>query len=242
MHTIRKPQITPMKKIASLLILLAFTATFAIAQDCTLYIPGNVGTELHYEITNGKGKVQGAYTHKMISKKESGGQTTFEILQTFMDPKSPESVLLQDTIRFRCKDNVFYIDMDKYLNQSQMEAFKDMEIKVITEDLIYPRKLSPGMTLNDGSIRVEMVGGMMNMAITTNIVNRKVEAHETITTPAGSFKCYKLSEDIQSKMAFVNTKLHSVVWIKENIGTIRSETYNKKGKLDGVTQLVKIVK
>jgi len=242
LHNIANYKFPPMKKFSSLLIALSLSTIFTLAQDCTLYIPGDVGTELHYQITNGKGKVQGKYIHKMISKKESDGQTIFEMQQTFMDPKSPEDILMQDTIRFRCKDNIFYIDMDKFLNKNQMEAFKDMEIKVVSEDLMYPPKLSPGMTLKDGSIRIEMVGGMMNMSLTTNIINRKVEAHETMTTPAGNFKCYKVSEDIESKMAFVNTKIHSVAWIAKDIGTIRSESYNKRGKLDGVTELVKIVK
>ncbi len=231
-----------MKKIISLLITLALTTTFAISQECTLYIPGKVGTELHYQISNSKGKVNGKYIHKMISKKESDGQMIFEMQQTIMDPKSTDAILMQDTIRFRCKDNSFYIDMDQYLNQNQMEAFKDVEIKVVSEDLMYPSKLSAGMQLKDGSIRIEIVGGMMNMTMTTNIINRKVEAHETITTPAGDFKCYKISEDIESKMAFVKTKIHSVAWIAKDIGTIRSESYNKKGKLDGVTELMKIVK
>lgn len=231
-----------MKRILSLLIALALSTTLAISQDCTLYIPGEIGTELHYQITNGKGKVQGKYIHKMISKKESNGQTSFEMLQTFMDPQSPEDILMQDTIHFRCKDNAFYIDMDQFLNKNQMEAFEGMEVKVVSEDLMYPPVLSPGMTLKDGSIKIEMTGGMMNMNMTTNIINRKVEVHETISTPAGDFKCYKVSEDIESKMAFVNTKIHNIAWIAKDIGTIRSESYNKKGKLNEVTLLVKIVK
>lgn len=232
----------PMKRILSILITLIFSTTLAFSQDCTLYIPGEVGTELHYQTTDRKGKVEGSYIHKMIAKTESGGQTTFEMLQTFMDPKSPDTILMQDTIRFRCKDNVFYIDMDKFLNQNQMEAFKGMEVKVVSEDLMYPPKLTPGMKLKDGSIQIEMVGGMMNMSLKTDIINRKVEAYETITTPAGNFKCYKITEDIQSKMAFVKTKIHSIAWIVKDIGTIRSESYNKKGKLNGTTELIKIVK
>jgi hypothetical protein len=91
-------------------------------------------------------------------------------------------------------------------------------------------------------VRIEMETGMMNMTMTINIINRKVEAHKTITTSAGNFKCYTISEDIESKMGFVNIKLHNVVWIVKDIGTIRSESYNKKGELDGVTELVKIIR
>ena len=176
----------------------------------------------------------------MISIKNNGGETIYDLLQTHRDPKKSEEIILQDTISFRCKDNVFYIDMEKYLNQKQMEGFKGMEIKITTDDLIYPSNLSPGMTLKDGSISLEIGSGLMN--ITIHIINRKVEAHENITTPAGTFKCYKISEDVKSKMGFVKVQLHNVVWIVKDIGTIRNESYNKKGKLTGVNELIKIVK
>jgi hypothetical protein len=229
-----------MKKIINLFIALLFVSTSAFSQDCTIYIPSNVGTELHYEMKNGKGKITGLYTQKMISVKESGGETIFELLQTHMDPKDSNKIIIQDTISFRCKGNVFYIDMEKYLNQKQMEGFKDMEVKITTEDLIYPSKLYAGLELNDGSIALEIGSGIMNM--TTNIVNRKVEAIEDVTTTAGTFKCYKISEDVKSKMGFINVQMQNVAWIVKDIGTIRSESYNKKGKLNSTTELIKIVR
>ncbi|MBN2595677.1 hypothetical protein [Labilibaculum sp.] len=231
-----------MKKLISLIFLIGLTSMLAFSQECTLYIPNQVGTELHYQITNAKGKVDGIYTQKMISVKEKGGETIFELLQTFMDPKSPEKVITQDTIIFRCKDNIFYIDMEKYLNQKQMEGFKDMEVKITTEDLIYPPKLYPGLALNDGSISLEVGAGMINMNMTTNIVNRKVEALEDVTTPAGTFTCYKISEDVKSKIGFVNVELHNIAWIVKDIGTIRSKSFDKKGKPSSTTELVKIVR
>lgn len=229
-----------MKNLVILSVLIAFFSSNVISQDCTVYIPSEVGTELHYQMTNAKGKIQGIYSQKMISIKNNGGETIYEILQTHRDPKDSEKIIIQDTISFRCKDNVFYIDMEKYLNQKQMEGFKGMEVKITTDDLIYPPNLSPGMTLKDGSISLEIGSGLMNM--TTNIINRKVEAHENITTPAGTFKCYKISEDVKSKMGFIKVQMHNVAWIVKDIGNIRSESYNKKGKLDTVTELVKIVK
>ncbi|MFA9371513.1 MAG: hypothetical protein ACERIH_07360 [Labilibaculum antarcticum] len=231
-----------MKKLFSLALLICASCIMAFSQDCTLYIPSNIGSELHYEMKNAKGKTTGIYTQKIISVKESGGETTFELLQIHMDPKDSNKIILQDTISFRCKDNVFYIDMEKYLNQKQMEGFKDMEVKITTDDLIYPPKLYPGLELNDGSISLEIGAGMMNMNMTTNIVNRKVEAHENITTPAGTFKCYKIAEDVLSKIGFVNVQLHNVVWIVKDIGTIRSESFDKKGKLNSTTELIKIIR
>ncbi|MGZ2368911.1 TapB family protein [Ancylomarina sp. YFZ004] len=229
-----------MRKFFSLFVVTVFFSLNALSQDCTIFIPGDVGTELHYEIKNAKGKLQAIYSQKIISIKENGDETVFELLQTHKEPKDSEKVIIQDTISFRCKGNEFYIDMEKYLNQKQMEGFKNMEIKLTTDDLMYPSKLSPGMDLKDGSISLEVGSGLMNM--TTNIINRKVEAFEKITTPAGSFKCYKISEDVKSKVGFIKVNMRNVAWIIQDIGTIRSESYNKRGKLNTVTELVKIVR
>lgn len=229
-----------MKKSLSLFALIIFFSLNALSQDCTLFIPGDIGTELHYEIRNAKGKLQSIYSQKLISIQENASGTVFELLQTHKDPKHPEKIILQDTIGFRCKGNEFYIDMEKYLNQKQLKGFKNMEVKMTTDDLMYPSKLSPGMTLKDGSISLEVGSDLMSM--TTNIVNRKVEAFEQMTTPAGRFECYKITEDVNSKIGFIKVNLSNVTWIVQDIGTIRSETYNKKGKLDTVTELVKIVR
>ncbi|MFT5750191.1 MAG: hypothetical protein ACI93S_001467 [Ancylomarina sp.] len=233
-------QLIIMKKSLSLFVLIIFCSLTVLSQDCTLFIPGDVGTELHYEIKNAKGKLQAIYSQKIISIKENAGETVFEMLQIHKDPKHTEKIIMQDTIGFRCKGNEFFIDMEKYLNQKQMEGFKNMEIKLTTDDLMYPSKLSPGMDLKDGSINLEVGSGLMNM--TTTIINRKVEAFEKITTPAGNFECYKISEDLKSKVGFIKVSMSNVTWIIQDIGTIRSESYNKRGKLDTVTELVKIVR
>lgn len=229
-----------MKKALCLFVLVIFFSLNAFSQDCTIFIPGDVGTELHYEIKNAKGKLQSTYSQKIISIKENGNETVFELLQTHKDPKDSEKIIIQDTISFRCKGNEFYIDMEKYLNQKQMEGFKNMEVKLSTDDLMYPSKLSPGMELKDGSISLEIGNGLMNMK--TEIINRKVEALEKITTPAGSFECYRIREEVKSKMGFIKVNMSNVAWIIQDIGTIRSQSFNKKGKLDSVTELVKIIR
>ena len=70
----------------------------------------------------------------------------------------------------------------------------------------------------------------MNMI--TNIINRKVKAHENITTSAGTFKYYKISKNVKSKMSFVKVQLHNITWIVRDIGTIHTESYNKKWKIE----------
>jgi hypothetical protein len=80
---------------------------------------------------------------------------------------------------------------------------------------------------------------MMNM--TTKVYNRKVEAIEKVTTEAGTFECYKISYDVfVDGMIDFNSK--GIEWIARDVGAVRSETYNKNGKLTGYTELIKLEK
>ncbi|MCB0580266.1 MAG: hypothetical protein KDD10_13265, partial [Phaeodactylibacter sp.] len=68
----------------------------------------------------------------------------------------------------------------------------------------------------------------------------KVEAFEAVTTPAGTFECVKITEDVDSKMAFVNTTGKNKSWYAKNIGLVRQEVFDEKGKLLVRQELVKI--
>jgi len=132
--------------------------------------------------------------------------------------------------------------MDGFIPEEQMSAFEDMEMVVTTDEMGYPFDLKPGMQLEDGSIRVEVNSGPMTINMLTNITNRKVEALETVTTTAGTYECLKISQDISGKVGFVKFSASSREWLAENIGTIRSKTLDKKGKVKQITELVKISK
>ena len=68
--------------------------------------------------------------------------------------------------------------------------------------------------------------------------DRKVEKREDITTSAGTFNCIVISQTISTKM-MVRIKASSKECYAENVGMVRSESYNKKGKLLGYSELTK---
>jgi hypothetical protein len=80
---------------------------------------------------------------------------------------------------------------------------------------------------------------IMNMTI--NVSNRKVEAVENLTTPAGTFECYKISFDVATKM-MINVKSKGVEWFAKGIGMVKNETYDSNGKLLGSNVLTSIKK
>jgi len=228
-----------MKKYLFFLLITLFMVFSAKAQDCKIFIPDQEGVKLEYEMKNGKGKSQGTYSQKLVSIEEDGDATVFKLEQISTDKKGNE---MQNTYEFKCVGNTFIIDMNTFIDEQQMAAYEDMEMTVTSDEIAFPSDIEPGMELKDGSINMEVATGPVTLNFSTFISNRKAEAIERITTAAGTFECIKISQDVEGKYGFVKASFTTVDWYVENIGLIRNETYNKKGKLQSVTELINIEK
>jgi hypothetical protein len=128
--------------------------------------------------------------------------------------------------------------MRSMMSEDQMKSFQNMEVKITGDMLDIPSNPIAGQKLKDGTLNIALSseGGPAFMNTTITITNRKVEGIETITTPAGTFECVKISYDVETKMLFT-IHTHAVEWYAKNTGMVRSENYNSKGKLDGYTVL-----
>jgi hypothetical protein len=121
-----------------------------------------------------------------------------------------------------------------------MDAYKDMEVKVETEDMHMPGSLKAGDVLDDGEMTMKISNqGFTFMTIKVKVYNRKVEAIENVTTPAGTFECAKISYDIDTKVG-IAAKFKGIEWTSKNVGVVKSESYNSKGKLQGYTLLTSL--
>lgn len=58
-----------------------------------------------------------------------------------------------------------------------------------------------------------------------------VEGFESVTTPAGTFKCLKISYRMQYKIMFFSEKANVTEWYAENIGLVKRVETDKKGKV-----------
>lgn len=72
-----------------------------------------------------------------------------------------------------------------------------------------------------------------------NMTDYKVEAREQVTTPAGEFDCLVISQRVSTKV-IVKVEAGSMEWYAKGIGMVRSESYNKKGKLVGYDVLTEL--
>ena len=121
-----------------------------------------------------------------------------------------------------------------------MEAYENMDIIIESENVTIPRNPKAGDLLGDGSITMTIKNEDITLiTITVKIYNRKVEAIEKVTTPAGTFECFKISYDIETKM-LLTIRAKAAEWYSKDVGLVKSESYNKKGKLRGYSLLSSI--
>lgn len=226
-----------MRLLNSLTALLLLSVIGLKAQECKVYIPATVGTEIELTTYDKKDKPTGIIKQTLMEISQSGDTTIYLIRQISTDSKGKNPI--EGNYKFKCLGEVFYIDMNTFMDQKTMEAYKDMEMKITTDNIVMPSQLSAGQKLKDGFIKMDIMAGPMTMVFKVNVVNRKVEGFEELTTGAGTFSCVKISEDVVGDFGFVKTNMQTVHWYSEKIGTVRSETYNK-GNLESYMVLTNI--
>lgn len=225
-----------MKKISLFIVMIMLSAS-AFSQGCEGMFPMKQGTVIETQSFNPKGKLQGTSRQTILSVENIDNGVALKVRGEQMDNKgNPE---FEQDLNMRCVDDVFYMDMKDMMDPKTLSGFKDMEVSFSGIDLEFPAKMQVGETLPDGNIDISISSSgfsVMNMKV--NTVNRKVEAYEPVTTPAGTFDCYKITYDMEIK-TIINVKTKGAQWVANKTGVVKSEQYDKKGNLSGYTLLSK---
>lgn len=113
-------------------------------------------------------------------------------------------------------------------------------VKTEGNEYTYPLTMSVGTRLSDVLLvsTVYRGGEATNMKFQLTVVDRNVLARERVTVPVGTFDAYKITETIAAKILFINVSQKVVSWVVPGIGTVRSESQSKKGKLNSYSELV----
>jgi hypothetical protein len=229
-------------KIKNLLLVLIMSGGFltAGAQDCKFYFPVETGSVREMTNFDKKDKQTGRIVQTILDKNESGGTVTLEVETVIFDDKDDE--INRSELEISCENGLFKIDMSDYVSE-MLQAYQTMEIELDGDNLVFPANISVGDELPDGQLNIKVSSsGMTIMNMDVSIKNRKVEAREEITTPAGTFDCYRISYVTTSETRLISTEFNNMEWIAENVGVVKSESYDRKGKLTGYSLLTSLSK
>ncbi len=235
-----------MNKLFLSFIILVFTISGLHAQSCNPFFNYNEGTVVEHTYHNAKGKTQHSQkmTIKSVNSTASGQVMIAEM--TLNDKKEGE--IMSNDIELICENGIFKMDMSRFMPPTaQAAGMEDMSIEFEGDNLEMPSNLSVGSSLKDANFVVTMksdnpaLSAVMGGGTETSVFNRKVVGKETISTPAGSFECYKISYDTKIVTKIMGMKKEfntsSIEWLSEGAGLVKVENYDKKGKLEGYMEL-----
>ena len=212
------------------------------AQDC-LGVTFKTGMNYELSLFNAKDKPTGKIVYRVKDVRREGPSTVMDIAAQFEDEKGKRQTPY--TIHYTCTGDELVADMSGMMQAMQNSGMKDMEMRLKTNQLIYPGKLSVGQKLADGHMETEMLSkGSTMMTMNMTMSNRQVESKDPITTPAGTFDTYKVTSDMsfENRMMGIPIRgtMRTVSYRAANqLFDVKSETYNKSGKLMGYSLLSK---
>lgn len=100
--------------------------------------------------------------------------------------------------------------------------------------------LNPNAAAGDKLPKTEYVQKIKMIKSGTSIDKGIVEGRETLTTPAGTFKCIKVSYRAKIKMFLFSETTYVTEWYAENIGLVKSIEMDKNKKTCSIKTLVSI--
>ncbi len=226
-----------MKKLFILTIIVFFGLTVS-AQKA--FFPTKSGTKLTYQSFDKKGKMAGQtkYTVKDISGSGSNFKITYQVES--IDAKGNRVYI--DEIGVKQEGDKMYFDMSNFLNKAAFQQNGEIppSIEVTGNNMEIPLIPVPGTSLPDASVTMAMKMGFISLKMTVNLTNRKVEALEDITVKAGTYNAFKLSGDVNGTILGIKVNSKGLDWYAYGIGLIKTESYDKKGDLQSVLELVEI--
>jgi len=226
-----------MKKYILILFVLMQVISQSYAQCSNPFYQFKEGTLFEMESYDAKGKVEGKTETRVIKWNETASGFEATIGYKLYDKKG--KLAYEGEYALECIDGVIRIDMNAFVPDQTLQAFEDMEMELKMNELEIPSELKEGQDLEDASMELTSKGGPMPMNFVFVITDRKVEGKESVTTPAGTFDCFKISQKTNSKMMISNTEFVTIQYLAEKYGAVKTETYRSNGKLMSYSLLTK---
>lgn len=233
--------------LATSVVALATVSAFTKLADCGNFEQFNKGVTYTMSNYNENGKLESTVDGNVIEVIKTASSVTATIDVLTKDGKGKE--MSKGQVKTSCADGKYSMDMENFISQQSRDAYKDMDVKIEGSTLDYPNNMKAGDNLANGTVTMTISDKKSAQVVSTTTVtikNRKVEAVENKTTPAGTWECYKISYTSEVVSMFSGMTLPikprtTTEWFSFKVGTVRTEN-SKNGKLESYSELTKFNK
>jgi hypothetical protein len=203
------------------------------------------GAEIESKTYNAAGEAVNTQVTKVLTVKEDGGVTVANVEGT--DTQTGDGKATTRNYDYKCDGNKIYFDIASMFRTEAKNGDASFKGSIIE----YPINVTAGQTLPDatGTMSSGKDGKIMEMKY--HYKDRKVEGKEDVTTAAGSFSCYKISnsvdvdmdipgmdESAKKMMKSMKDKMKTTTstWFAPDFGIVKMEMY-QNGKLITKTEV-----
>jgi len=205
----------------------------ASAQECNHPLGLIKNTEFVYQVTE-KGKKDGTLNNKVMQQAlNAEGAFVTTIKRTRVtEKKRPQSA---EEFRMRCVGDTVYLDALLLIQEQALRAFDGKNLEFVSVDVAYPHHMQVGHALPDARLEVKVNSQSASISnLHMAAVNRKVEDRQTVTTPAGTFDCFKVTYQYVVRLDALGIDTENIFNVEEYYSTehgiIKVQFTTLKGK------------
>ena len=232
MKTIMMSQV----KIYIALILVVFTCVSFNLLNCDGYYATKKGMILEMKATDSKNKVTGKSILEIVENKHEDGKNVAVVKNIATDVKKNKTT--ETSYELVCNEMGISINIMKTVQESLKKSNQQNQTTVTGTNPVYPNEMKVGQIIPDAIIKIS-VKGEISLESGVKFYDRKVIATENVTVEAGTFDCVVITYTEETTFVVTKTKKYKV-WMAKGIGIVKSEEYDKKGKLEKTIELTKL--
>lgn len=176
---------------------------------------------------NKRGAETARQSYQVSNVRQDGDAISAELSTELFDKKGKSVATSKSTVR--CEDGIMMMDMKMAIPAQQNEQFANADIKVDNFYIRYPASMKVGDQLEDATMNMDMSTGTgVTQTVEMDVTDRKVESRESVTTPAGTWDCFKIT--YKSKMRIktmgigIPVNMDGTEWFAPGFGVVKSET------------------
>lgn len=195
------------------------------AQDCTGYYFLRDNSTVEMEIYNRKGQVTGRQISKVNNVKQAGGVTTAEVDMQMLDKKGKETAVSKSLVR--CENGVMLMNINMFMPAQQGGIQADVTMSDVFVE--FPASMQVGDQLKDARVQMDIdANNGIKQTVELEITDRKVEGREKVSTAAGSWDCFKISQKtfmrIRTMGIGVPVTVETTEWFAPGFGVVKTES------------------
>ena len=190
------------------------------------------GVKLPYADKDKKGKIN-SYTETTATKVTGDADNcTVTYSMMVMDNKKNPVLKQPMTQTFEVKNGTVTYDPKSLVGQ----IMEGMQVTVTGTPFQLPSNVKVGDTFGDYTITLNLAGIKTN----TEVTGVKAVAEETLDVNGTSIDCVVIENTTVSKVIGIKQTAIQKIWYGHGIGPVKTNMYNKKGKLMTSQELVSI--